>query len=89
MELPGPCSPGLLRVLLRDLRCGWVITSELILLTDHFFTSCRITEILVIGPAHLQSFLANVSATQSLVDGDAGAKGSPARGGASGVTVET
>lgn len=64
MELPGPCSPGLLRVLLRDLRCGWVITSELILLTDHFFTSWRITEILVIGPAHLQSFLANVSATQ-------------------------
>lgn len=43
---------------------------------DHFFTSCRITKRLIISPAHLHSFLANVSASQSLywlVDGDAGA----------------
>jgi len=41
---------------------------------DHFFTSCRITKRLIISPAHLHSFQANVSASQSLywlVDGDA------------------
>lgn len=33
---------------------------------DHFFTSRRITKRLIISPAHLHSFLANVSASQSL-----------------------